>query len=100
MTGAAAEEAVRQARGGHYQLACGSAFAGAHGGCHCDTGINHPNQVRRHTIPATDAVLIAHHLCGGGRKHLTESGCAPKVESIWLKVGVANVESIHLKKRM
>mmetsp|Transcript_14981 Transcript_14981/g.45214 ORF Transcript_14981/g.45214 Transcript_14981/m.45214 type:complete len:523 (-) Transcript_14981:151-1719(-) len=44
VTGAAAEEAVRQARGGHYQLACGSAFAGAHGGCHCDTGINHPNQ--------------------------------------------------------
>lgn len=43
--GPALEEAVTKARGGHYQLACGAAFAGAHNGCQCDTGINHPNQV-------------------------------------------------------
>lgn len=42
--GPALEEAVSKARGGHFQLACGAAFAGAHNGCHCDTGINHPNQ--------------------------------------------------------
>ncbi len=45
VTGAAAEEAVGKARAGHFQLACAAAFAGAHGGCQCDTGINHPNQV-------------------------------------------------------
>lgn len=44
VTGPALEEAVTKARGGHYQLACAAAFAGAHNGCQCDTGINHPNQ--------------------------------------------------------
>ena len=34
-----------QAKGGHYQLACGVAFEGQHGGCACDAGINHPHQV-------------------------------------------------------
>ncbi len=50
VAGPAAEEAVRLARGGHFQLACDYAFAGAHGGCQCDTGINHPNQARRKTL--------------------------------------------------
>ena len=39
-------EAVTKAKAGHYQLACGVAFEGQHGGCACDAGINHPNQVR------------------------------------------------------
>ena len=38
-------EAVTKAKAGHYQLACGVAFEGQHGGCACDAGINHPNQV-------------------------------------------------------
>ena len=38
-------EAVRKAAGGHFQLACGAAFEGSHGGCACDAGIQHPNQV-------------------------------------------------------
>lgn len=38
------EEAVMKAKGGHYQLACASAWEGAHSGCECETGINHPNQ--------------------------------------------------------
>ncbi|KAK9838163.1 hypothetical protein WJX81_005591 [Elliptochloris bilobata] len=39
----AADEATARARAGHFQLACASAFEGAHG-CACETGINHPNQ--------------------------------------------------------
>lgn len=42
--GAKVEEAVTKAKGGHYQLACASAWEGAHGGCECEAGINHPNQ--------------------------------------------------------
>ncbi len=44
VTPAKVEEAVNRAKGGHYQLACASAWEGAHR-CPCDTGINHPNQV-------------------------------------------------------
>lgn len=44
----AVQEAVSKAQGGHYQLACAAAWEGAHG-CSCDTGINHPNQVRHGT---------------------------------------------------
>ena len=40
-------EAVTKAKAGHYQLACGVVFEGQHGGCACDAGINHPNQVRQ-----------------------------------------------------
>ena len=43
----ATDEAAARARAGHFQLACASAFEAAHG-CACDTGINHPNQVRCH----------------------------------------------------
>lgn len=38
-------EAVTKAKGGHFQLACAVTFEGQHGGCACETGINHPNQV-------------------------------------------------------
>lgn len=38
------DQAVSKAAGGHYQLACATVWEGAHGGCSCDTGINHPNQ--------------------------------------------------------
>ena len=38
-------EAVSKAKGGHFQLACAVTFEGQHGGCACETGINHPNQV-------------------------------------------------------
>lgn len=40
---AKAEEAVKKAAAGHYQLACASAWEGKMG-CSCDSGINHPNQ--------------------------------------------------------
>ena len=43
---AQAEEAAAKAKAGHYQLACAAAWEGQHGGCSCDSGINHPNQVR------------------------------------------------------
>lgn len=39
-------EAVAKAKAGHFQIACGITFEGQHAGCACDTGINHPNQVR------------------------------------------------------
>ena len=41
---AAVSDVLDKVRGKHYQLACGAAFAGAHGGCACDAGIQHPNQ--------------------------------------------------------
>ena len=40
----AVRAAVNKAQGNHYQLACATAWEGAHG-CECVTGINHPNQV-------------------------------------------------------
>jgi DNA primase large subunit len=44
LSAAAVGEVLDKVRGKHYQLACGAAFAGAHGGCACDSGIQHPNQ--------------------------------------------------------
>ena len=44
VTSGKVEEAMNRAKGGHFQLACASAWEGVHR-CHCDTGINHPNQV-------------------------------------------------------
>ena len=43
-------EAVTKAKSGHFQLACAVTFEGQHGGCACETGINHPNQVRAQRI--------------------------------------------------
>ena len=42
---AASQAVVAKAQEGHFQLACAAAFEGLHS-CACDTGINHPNQVR------------------------------------------------------
>lgn len=50
VTPAKVEEAVSRAKGGHFQLACASAWEGAHR-CPCDTGINHPNQVCLPCLP-------------------------------------------------
>ncbi len=38
-------DAVAKSKGKHYQLACMAVFEGQHT-CICDSGINHPNQVR------------------------------------------------------
>lgn len=38
-------EIVAKAKAGHYQIACALAFEGTQQ-CSCDTGINHPNQVK------------------------------------------------------
>ena len=71
MAPAKIDEACSKAAAGHYQLACAAAWEGKHG-CACETGINHPNQVRarisglRHVLvgipPAwtVDPVLTCH----------------------------------------
>lgn len=56
----AVNEAVAKARGGHFQLACAAAWEGMHR-CECDTGINHPNQVKRW---AAAAVHVCVYLWG------------------------------------
>jgi DNA primase large subunit len=39
----AVADVLDKVRGKHHQLACGVAFAATHGGCECDTGVQHPN---------------------------------------------------------
>ena len=66
---AAAQQAAAKARGGHFQLACMAAWEGAHG-CACDTGVNHPNQVRPEALKPKSqgsglAVPYVHGRLGG-----------------------------------
>lgn len=51
-----ADDAVRKAKGGHYQLACGAAFEGSHG-CACDEGIQHPNQALLPAAPPVSSLV-------------------------------------------
>ena len=66
----AVDEAASRARAGHFQLACASAFEGAHG-CACDTGINHPNQAR---WPVSHGAVQARVLPAAGTQGLGGRG--------------------------
>lgn len=48
--------AVNKMQGNHYQLACATAWEGAHG-CECVTGINHPNQYYTESRKMRDAQM-------------------------------------------
>lgn len=49
----AAVRSCPQKRNNHFQLACQTAFEGAHS-CACDAGINHPNQYFEESCKAID----------------------------------------------
>ena len=51
------EEACSKAKGGHYQLACAAVWEGKHG-CACESGINHPNQVRAAAAAASSSAVL------------------------------------------
>ena len=49
LTSSQVSETVAKAKAGHYQIACALAFEGTQQ-CSCDTGINHPNQVKTYFL--------------------------------------------------
>ncbi|KAK9818167.1 hypothetical protein WJX72_008093 [[Myrmecia] bisecta] len=88
-------EAVGKAKGGHFQLACASAWAGAHA-CSCDTGINHPNQYYDESrkvldpTPTADAAANGTPAAGKGAPPMTPATEVKPAARSLLQAAAAN----------